>query len=206
MLFLTEEQKTKYINNKSRDGVIYKITNLVNGDFYIGSTQNLIKRYYTHINHIRVKKNTCTLLIRAVNKYGEDNFRFEIIEECDNNILLEREQYYLDSLLPKYNISKVAGSNLGIKRSELVKKNKSESQKKNWVEVDYRKKHLELLSKNWKSGESHKMAKLNESQVLEIKKSIKQGLLPKQISETLQLSYHSIKDIYRGKTWKHISI
>ena len=124
MLALTEEQYLKYMTNKSRGGVIYKIVNLVNNDFYIGSTQNFIKRYYTHINHLRINKQSCTLLIRAINKYKEENFKLEIIEECLPEELLTREQYYLDTLLPKYNVAKIAGSNLGIKRSNSVKQAK----------------------------------------------------------------------------------
>lgn len=192
--------------NKDRGGVIYKITNLINGDYYIGSTQNFIKRYYTHINHIRSNKKTCTLLIRAVNKYGESNFKFEILEECEPSLILEKEQYYLDNLKPKYNIAKKAGSNFGIKRSEVVRKNKSIIQKNNWKNLDYRDKHLNTLSKNWLSGENHRMAKLNNDQVIEIKKKLKEGMSPKQVSQSLNLSYYSIKDISRGKTWKHIVI
>jgi DNA-binding CsgD family transcriptional regulator len=50
------------------------------------------------------------------------------------------------------------------------------------------------------------MAKLTEEQVIEIKKHLANSLLPKQVADKLKLSYHSIKDIHRGKTWKHITI
>ena len=206
MLALTEEQYLKYMTNKSRYGVIYKIVNLIDNHFYIGSTQNFIKRYYTHINHIRTNKQSCTLLIRAINKYKETNFKLEIIEECLPEELLTREQYYLDTLLPNYNVAKIAGSNIGIKRAEEVKIKKSVSQKENWKDEAYRTKHLESLSKNWKSGSSHKMAKLTEEQVVEIKKELANGLLPKQVADKLNLSYHSIKDIHKGKTWKTVII
>lgn len=206
MLALTEEQYLKYMTNKSRGGVIYKIVNLVNNDFYIGSTQNFIKRYYTHINHLRINKQSCTLLIRAINKYKEENFKLEIIEECLPEKLLTREQYYLDTLLPKYNVAKIAGSNLGIKRSNSVKQAKSIQQKKNWENLDYREKHLKSLSNNWKAGESHRMTKLSELEVIKIKIKLNEGYKPKEVSNLLGLSYHSIKDISRGKTWKNVII
>jgi hypothetical protein len=120
--------------------------------------------------------------------------------------LVKFEQRYLDSLKPHYNIAKIAGSNLGIKRTEEVKIKKSASQKENWKDVSYRIKHLENLSKNWKSGTSHKMAKLTEEQVIEIKKQLLTGLLPKQVADALKVSYYSVKDIHRGKTWKYIII
>lgn len=206
MLALTEEQYLKYMTNKSRGGVIYKIVNLVNNDFYIGSTQNFIKRYYTHINHLRINKQSCTLLIRAINKYKEENFKLEIIEECLPEELLTREQYYLDTLLPKYNVAKIAGSNLGIKRSNSVKQAKSIQQKKNWENPDYREKHLKSLSNNWKAGESHRMAKLSELEVIKIKMKLNEGYKPKEVFNLLGLSYYSIKDISRGKTWKNVII
>lgn len=204
MLALTEDQVTKYMTNKSRSGVIYKITNLINGHFYIGSSQNFIKRYYTHINHIRTQKSSCTVLVRAVVKYGENNFKLEIIEECDTQNLLVREQYYLDTLLPHYNVAKIAGSNVGIKRTKETREAKSAQQKQNWKDTEYKDKHLKLLSKNWKSGEAHSMAKLTESDVVKIKTKLQLGYKPKQVSDMLGFSYYSVKDIYRGKTWKNV--
>lgn len=50
-------------------------------------------------------------------KYGYNNFNLEILEYCDKNILIEREQYYIDLLKPEYNICKTAGSSLGRKFS-----------------------------------------------------------------------------------------
>lgn len=206
ILNITQEQKNKYFKNKSKEGVIYKIENMLNKDFYIGSSSNLMKRYYTHLNHIRSNKELCKKLVRAVNKYGEENFIFNIIEECSVENVLIREQHYLNELNPKYNIAKIAGSNLGIKRSEETKLKKSISQKENWTDENYRKKHLEQLSKNWKKGSNHKMAKITEKDVIQIKLKINQGLTSKEISESLNVSYYSVKDIKRGKTWKHVQI
>lgn len=206
ILAIDNEYKQKYFFEKKKGGVVYKISNDIDGKFYIGSTNNLIKRYYTHINHIRTNKNTCVKLIRAVNKHGEDNFKFEIVCECPVDKILETEQEYIDILQPHYNIAKIAGSNLGIKRTEEVKQKKSVSQKNNWKDEDYRIKHLENLSKNWKTGCDHIMAKLTEAQVVEIKKQLLNGLLPKQVSDNLKVSYYSVKDIHRGKTWKHVKI
>lgn len=206
MLALTEDQITKYMTNKSRSVVIYKITNLVNGHCYVGSSQNFIKRYYTHLNHIRTGRSSCTVLVRAVTKYGENNFKLEIIEECETHVLLVREQYYLDTLLPEYNVAKIAGSNLGIKRSKETKEAKSTQQKEKWADLQYREKHLEALSNNWKKGESHSRAKISEADVIKIKIKLNEGYRPKQVSDLLGISYHSIKDIHRSKTWKHVQI
>lgn len=58
----------------------------------------------------------------ALLKYGYDNFILEIIEYCEQGLLIHREQYYIDLLKLEYNICKTAGSTLGKKHSEITKK------------------------------------------------------------------------------------
>jgi len=107
---------------------IYKIINLTNGLFYIGSALTILARWANHKS--RLKKNTHDniYLQRAWNKYGEENFKFEIIEEVqDGKQLIQREQFYLDTLqcfadLEKgYNILKEAGHTVGFKFSDETK-------------------------------------------------------------------------------------
>jgi|SRR5690606_15164618 len=60
---------------------------------------------------------------RALLKYGFSNFTLQILEYCEKEILLKREQYYMDLLKPKYNIVEKAGSTLGYKHTpESLKK------------------------------------------------------------------------------------
>lgn len=79
------------------------------------------------LRHKRTWKLTHTtfgyLLFRASKKYGAGNFSFEIIEEClpIKEILLSREQYYLDLYDPDYNILKTARSNSRFKHSLTFK-------------------------------------------------------------------------------------
>ena len=61
---------------------IYKITNLINKNFYIGSTKNIGSRYRTHVYTLKNNKSNCTILQNAINKYGLINFVFEVIEIC----------------------------------------------------------------------------------------------------------------------------
>ena len=57
-------------------------------------------------------------IYKALLKYGYINFSLEILEYCDPSELLKREKYYIDFLLPEYNLSKVPGSPfLGMKHS-----------------------------------------------------------------------------------------
>lgn len=97
---------------------IYMITNLQNTKIYIGSAVNFNYRKRTHLSLLRNNKHHSKHLQSSWNKYGEENFFFEIIEKCDKNKLLEREQFYLNILSCDYNIQITAGSNLGLKFSD----------------------------------------------------------------------------------------
>lgn len=98
-------------------GGIYQILNTKNGKFYIGSSKNLRKRCKTHFSNLRKNKHKNIILQQAFNKYGIEAFNFNIIEKVEDfNNLINREQYYIDTLNPKYNINKIANSSLGVKR------------------------------------------------------------------------------------------
>lgn len=97
---------------------IYKIENQITKDIYIGSSVHLSNRKSRHFKDLENKKHHSIILQRAVNKYGIDNFIFIVLEECAKEILLIREQHYIDTLLPLYNICQVAGNSLGIKQSK----------------------------------------------------------------------------------------
>lgn len=75
---------------------IYKITNTVNNHIYIGLSRNLKKRIYLHKWHLRNNVHENDHLQKAWNKYGEDAFLFEIIEECEEEKINERELYWIN--------------------------------------------------------------------------------------------------------------
>lgn len=97
---------------------IYKIYFLDPDLIYIGSAVNLRKRYGTHVSDLRKDKHGNSHLQHAYAKYGIDALHFEIVElvEC-KEALIEREQYYIDLMKPRYNIHPNARSALGVKRS-----------------------------------------------------------------------------------------
>ncbi len=97
---------------------IYKIENIVNKKFYIGSAKSFISRWGCHKKDLRKNCHHNKRLQNSWNKYGEDSFIFVKIEIVDDlRLLIEREQYWMDTLCPQYNISPKAGSNLGLKMS-----------------------------------------------------------------------------------------
>jgi len=78
---------------------IYQIKNNTTNKIYIGSSDNFERRKTQHFWYLRSNSHHSTHLQHSFNKYGEEAFEFSIIEECELSILLEREQYYLDTLL-----------------------------------------------------------------------------------------------------------
>ena len=78
-------------------GLIYKITNKTNGKSYIGLTQfSLEERMKGHINDSRKKDQLNKPLYSAMRKYGVDSFEISLIEECDDDVLSEREIHYIE--------------------------------------------------------------------------------------------------------------
>lgn len=78
---------------------IYKITNLINNKFYIGSSSNLKKRLYEHQRELNLGVHTNKHLQSAWNKYGEENFKFEVVETIDDEVFTNK---YLRDLETKY--------------------------------------------------------------------------------------------------------
>jgi hypothetical protein len=102
---------------------IYKITHLGSGKSYIGSSNNLRLREQQHFSSLRLGYHRNRYLQRAFDKYGEDDFKFEIIEYCPVEQLVMREQYWIDNTDDLYNLrTEVVESNLGVKWSEESKK------------------------------------------------------------------------------------
>lgn len=77
-------------------GFIYKITNTINGKFYIGQTiQNVKEGFYQHCATKCSKAVSNMAIHRAIKKYGKSNFTVEVIEEIDSANLNDRERYWI---------------------------------------------------------------------------------------------------------------
>lgn len=82
-------------------GYIYKITNDVNGKMYVGKTEqvNPYNRWKEHLSNCNCVLFKNKPLYRAMNKYGIEHFRFEIIEEINNpEEICQRERYWINKL------------------------------------------------------------------------------------------------------------
>ena len=99
---------------------------------YIGSAYDITERIRQHRLSAN-KGKTCPKFYNYVRKHGWDNFRLGILEYIDvdnlnmgkyeiRRVIFDREQYYLDIMSPTLNILKKAGSNLGFKHTEEMRK------------------------------------------------------------------------------------
>lgn len=102
--------------------VIYKITSITNDKFYVGSAVNFSRRANKHRTLLKNNKHDNPKMQAHVNKYGLDDLVFSILETVDDpQIIIQREQFYIDSLNPDFNLCLVAGNCLGKKHSEATR-------------------------------------------------------------------------------------
>lgn len=109
--------------NEGKSGIYRWVHNLT-GDSYVGSAVNIKRRLYQYYNVpyiTSILAKSISHIYRALLKYGYSSFTLEIIEYCDPDKLMEREQYYLDTLNPTYNILPTAGSTRGHRHTEESK-------------------------------------------------------------------------------------
>lgn len=117
---------------------VYAITNVLNGKVYIGSSVDIYSRWSAHRSSLRKNAHHSAALQRAWVKYGEDSFRFEIVEIVESpsvGDLHRRETHHIakaNSANGKdgYNSLIFGGSALGFKHTDEVRRKMSEGQKK----------------------------------------------------------------------------
>lgn len=147
---------------------VYEILNTITKERYIGSASRIGKsnslsgfyvRFEKHKSLLKSNKHYNIHLQRAYNKYGENNFNFNVLSICPSEYCIKLEQWFLDNLKPEYNIRKIADSNKGIKFTAEHKEKLSKSIKnslKNKVDNSYRK----------RIGETQKITKLNKKSLI----------------------------------------
>lgn len=80
-------------------GYVYKICNDINDKVYVGKTLiNVDKRFQEHLRDAMKDKNKNRPLYSAIKKYGKQHFHVELIEECDDSVISDRERFWVKKL------------------------------------------------------------------------------------------------------------
>ena len=109
---------------------VYKITNTVTGDFYIGSSKNVKLRWANHKCQSKWNEYPNNPMYLDMQKYGLDKFVFEVLEVVEVGSLKEREQYFIKTLKPTYNNYNANGFDFERRKKYQKEYNKSDKGRK----------------------------------------------------------------------------
>ena len=116
---------------------VYKITNTVTGDFYIGSSNDVKHRWAAHKCQSTWKNNPNSPMYQDMKNYGTDKFEFEILEVVEESFLKVTEQKFIELLNPTYNSNRANGWD--IERRKKYKKEYNKSYKSKESQKEYQK-------------------------------------------------------------------
>jgi group I intron endonuclease len=103
---------------------IYKIENQTNNKVYIGSSNDIGRRWKEHMDYLNFNNHHCLRLQKDWNNYSIENFIFSIIEICEIDDLLNEEQKYIDYY---FESGEIYNTKLKVNKiSKAIKKNKKE--------------------------------------------------------------------------------
>ena len=115
---------------------VYKITNTITGDFYIGSSKNVKQRWANHKIPSIWKRCPNNPMYLDMKKYGLEKFVFEVLAEVETEKLKEAEQKFIETLKPTYNQMNAKG--LNVERYKEYKKEYEKSDKRKQYHKEYK--------------------------------------------------------------------
>lgn len=127
---------------------VYKITNTITGDFYIGSSKNVKRRWASHKCQSTWNRHPNNQMYQDMKKFGVDKFELQVLAEAEIDSLKEMEQRFIEILKPAYNDRNANG--LNIERQKEYNKEYKKSDKYKEYEKEY--------NKSEKHQESHRKA------------------------------------------------
>lgn len=122
---------------------IYYIYNIINGKMYIGESVDIYRRWREHAQDLKDGAHDNVHLQRSWDKYGECNFKFNIIEKCKEDDLLEREKYWIkfyDSFNNGYNQTEGGEGCLGYKHNNEAKEKMKKIKREQFQDIRNREK------------------------------------------------------------------
>lgn len=213
------------INYKRKSG-IYKLIHQKRGIIYIGSATCIYTRLHNHYSMLKKGIHDNKILQAVYNRHGKANLKWEVVELCPKNHLIEREQFYIDSLRPGMNICKYARNTLGYKHSDAMKRLFSEKRKgnknslgrvlsnetKQLISEKAKKRGIPKIcveaSKKANKGRKHSQSlrnkiakiqsKITPQQAIEIKEKRSRGVFQRVIAKEYEVSQRLIARVEKG--------
>lgn len=203
-----------YLNNIISG--IYKIENIINHKVYIVKSEDIDYRFVLHKRELKNGKHCNQHLLAAWRKYGEDNFIFSILEECEVNDLNQKEIFWIKSLqsykkefgynkilggtggrLNAESLEKMRQSSIGKKLSEKSKRKISEHHKNNKVNVG--EKNGMFGSTPWNKGKTKDNDPILAQMSINELERIKDTVHPFKGKKLSAESKKKISDTHKGK-------
>jgi group I intron endonuclease len=170
-----------------QDSGVYKITNVVNGKVYVGSSaRELLRRIRGHLKDLNSGKHRNRHLQSAWNKYGKSKFVFSILERCAPNDCLTREQCWINLLKSSdqrygYNLCPTAGSMYGYRHTEESKKKMADTQNRKLQDPNELARRKEVMNHpevKARISASHKGKIISQSARQNMSKAISAAMTP----------------------------
>lgn len=180
---------------------IYRITNTINGKFYIGSTNNFRRRYRDYKCDYNKEKLHNIYLYRSLKKYGLENFTYEIECRCPVEYLVKLEKHIIQSLNPDFNLD----FNIVCNRNSLQLEEYKNKRRQILKETKEKLGEIVNFRKTPFNGEFAGNSKLKEHQVLEIINKFNNGIDDNTIAKEFNITRESISRIRKGRNWKHFN-
>ncbi len=189
---------------------IYAIENTVNSKKYIGQTRDHFnRRFKLHQWMLRTGVHDNPYLQKAFNKYGEDAFRFYVIEviDRDSDTFNEREKLWIrhyKELGLAYNIQDGGDSNKGIILSEEARRIIGQKNREHMLGKKMSKETRQKMSQSQKARKRE--CPYDVELIHSIQKMLMEGRPFNYITETLGVEYGLVNRILSNNTWKNVSI
>ena len=129
---------------------VYKITNTVTCDFYIGSSKDVKNRWTHHKCQSTWKQHPNNQMYQDMQKYGVDKFEFEILAEVEVDNLKEAEQQFIETLNPTYNNRNANGIDIERRKETHEEYRKTDKYK------EYQKEYQKECQKVYKKSDKFK--------------------------------------------------
>lgn len=123
-----KEDSVNILKEQKNKSGVYCLINNSNGHSYVGSSINLASRMKNYLNtsFLKSRQNNNMPIVKALIKYGQNNFTLLILEHVEAEHLAVRETYFITLVIPYYNVLKQGYSSLGYKHTKETKELLSE--------------------------------------------------------------------------------